>query len=336
VMDQEKSPRMASQDDRQATVGIDVAKEKVDVALRVSSGKVKTKVVANKAAGFEALRAWLAKHGVQRAHVCMEATGVYWEAIAQDLADHGFAVSVVNPKQIKSCGETLGVRSKTDQIDAKLIAEFCAKLNPPLWQPPSASVRRLRALVARRDALVELRTQESNRLEVTSVDSVRHSIEQTLAHVEHQIAQIEAQIRKDIDDDPTLKAQRDLLDTIPAVGEATIPRLLSHFGGTLRFASARQAVAYAGLDVRKHESGSSVRGKTRMSKKGHSDIRAGLYMPAIVAKNRTAWGKAFAKRLLAAGKEPMLVVGALMRKILVIAYGVLKSGMPFNPALHAS
>jgi transposase len=333
-MDQEKNIRAANDDDRQASVGIDVAKEKLDVALRLACGKVKTKVVPNKAAGFEALRAWLAKNGVHRAHVCMEATGVYWEAIAEDLADHGFAVSVVNPKQIKSCGETLGVRSKTDDVDAKLIAEFCAKLNPPLWQPPSASVRRLRALVARRDALVELRTQESNRLQVTSVEDVRQSIEQTIAHVERQIVQIEAQIRQDIDDDPTLKAQKQLLATIPAVGDATIARLLSHYGGNLRFASARQAVAYAGLDVRKHESGSSVRGKTRMSKKGHSDIRAGLYMPAVVAKNNTAWGRAVAERLLAAGKEPMVVVGALMRKIVAIAYGVLKSGVPFNPALH--
>ena len=334
-MQQETNTPMASEDARQAIVGIDVAKEKLDVALRLAQGKWKTKVVANNASGFQALRAWLAKHGVTRAHVCMEATGVYWEAVAEDLADHGFAVSVVNPKQIKSCGETLGIRSKTDEVDAKLIGEFCAQLTPPLWIAPSASVRRLRALVARRDALVELRTQESNRLQVSSVEDVRQSIEQTIAHVERQIAQIEAQIRKDIDDDPTLKAQQELLATIPGVGDATIPRLLSHYGGLLRFAGARQAVAYAGLDTRKHESGSSVRGKARMSKKGHSDIRGGLYMPAVVAMRRTAWGKAFAERLLAAGKTPMVVLGALMRKIVSIAYGVLKSGVPFNPALHA-
>ena len=334
-MEQEMNARMANEDARQAIVGIDVAKQKVDVALRVAPGKWKSKVVANKAGGFETLRTWLAKHGVTQAHVCMEATGVYWEAIAEDLADHGFAVSVVNPKQVKACGETLGIRSKTDQIDAKLIAEFCAKLNPPLWVAPSASVRRLRALVARRDALVELHTQESNRLQVTSVDDVRQSIEQTIAHVQRQIAQIETQIRKDIDDDPTLKTQRQLLDSIPGLGEATIPRSLNYFGGDLRFAVSRQAVAYAGLDTRKHESGSSVRGKSRMSKRGHSDIRGGLYMPAVVAKNKTAWGKAFAQRLLAAGKPPMVVIGALMRKIVSIAYGVLKSGVPFNPALHA-
>jgi len=326
---------MASDEARQAIVGIDVAKEKLDVALRVGSGKWKTKVVPNKQAGFEALRTWLAKQGVTKAHVCMEATGVYWEAVAEDLADHGFAVSVINPKQIKSTGEALGIRSKTDEIDAKLIGEFCAMRNPPVWQAPSPAVRRLRALVARRDALMELRTAETNRLQVTSVQDVRQSIEQTLAHLDQQIAQLEKQIHQDIDNDPTLKTQRELLKTVPGIGDVTAAKLLSHYGGTLRFGSSRQAVAYAGLDTRKHESGSSVRGRARLSKRGHSDIRGTLYMPAVVAKNSTAWGRAFAERLLAAGKSPMIVVGALMRKLVSIAYGVLKSGVPFNPALHA-
>lgn len=331
----EQEMKRASDESREAIVGIDVAKEKLDVALRVRSGKWKTKVVANKPAGFEVLRAWLAKQGVLRAHVCMEATGVYWEAVAEDLADHGFAVSVVNPKQIKSTGEALGIRSKTDEIDSRLIGEFCAMRNPPLWQAPSPGVRRLRALVARREALLELRIAETNRLEVTSVADVRQSIQQTIAHLDQQIAQIERQIKQDIDNDPTLKAQKELLSSIPAVGDVTAAKLLSHYGGALRFGRSRQAVAYAGLDTRKHESGSSVRGKSRLSKMGHSDIRASLYMPAVVAKNSTAWGRAFAQRLLAAGKPPMVVIGALMRKIVAIAYGVLKSGVPFNPALHA-
>lgn len=331
----EQELKKASEETRQAIVGIDVAKEKLDVALRIGSGKWKTKVVDNSLAGFNVLRAWLSKHGVQHAHVCMEATGVYWEAVAEDLADHGFALSVVNPKQIKSAGEALGVRSKTDKIDAKLIGEFCAMSNPPLWQPPSESVRQLRALVARRDALTELRTAENNRLQVTSVAQVRQSIEQTIAHLDQQIARIEKQIDEHIDNDPTLKAQKKLLTSIPAVGDVTAAKLLSHYGGVLRFANSRQAVAYAGLDTRMHESGSSVRGKSRMSKMGHSDIRGGLYMPAVVAKNSTEWGKAFAERLLAAGKLKMVVIGALMRKLVAIAYGVLKSGVPFNPALHA-
>jgi transposase len=94
-------------------------------------------------------------------------------------------------------------------------------------------------------------------------------------------------------------------------------------------------VAFAGLDTRHHESGTSVNGKPRLSKQGHSSIRRALYMPAVTVMSRTQWGKAFSQRLLAAGKPKRLILGALMRKIVAIAYGVLKSGTPFNPALHA-
>ena len=177
--------------------------------------------------------------------------------------------------------------------------------------------------------------QEQNRLEVAATEEVRRSIEQVMSHLNDQIKQIEQQIRKDIDDDPTLKHQRELLDSIPGLGDKTIPVFLSHYGGELRFEKSRQAVAFAGLDTKLHESGSSVRGKPKLSKKGHSAIRGALYMPAVVAMTRTTWGKAFSSRLLAAGKPKMVILGAIMRKIVMIAYGVLKSGMPFNPALHA-
>lgn len=328
-------PLFATEQSRQAIVGIDVAKLKLDVALKQPSNKWRTKVVANSAAGWQELRSWLAKHGVACAHVCMEATGVYWEGLAEDLVDHGFAVSVMNPLQIKSFGGVQGVRSKTDVIDAKLIADFCASQAPALWQPPSKSVRRLRALVGRRESLVELRTQELNRLEVATTDVVRKSIEHVLSHLNEEIAAIERQIASDVDDDPTLKRQSELLASIPGVGDKTIATFLSHFGGPLRFEKTRQAVAFAGLDTQLHESGNSVRGKPRLSKKGHASIRRALYMPAVVAMTRTTWGKAFAGRLLAAGKPKKLILGALMRKIVAIAYGVLKSQTPFNPALHA-
>jgi transposase len=333
-MEQEMSAPMASEQARRAFVGIDVAKAKVDVALKLPAGRWKTKVVANSAAGFTELRGWLVKHGVDCAHICMEATGVYWERIAEDLADHGFAVSVTNPAQIKAFAGALGVRSKTDVVDAKVIAEFCASANPRVWVPAPKSVRRLRALVGRREALVELRTQESNRLEAAATEEVRHSIEQVIAHLELQLQQIDKQIKDDVDNDPTLREQRELLASIPGVGDSTAAMFLAHYGGPLRFAKTRQAVAFAGLDTRLHESGSSVNGKPRLSKKGHSSIRRALYMPAVTAMSRTPWGKAFSQRLLAAGKPKKLILGALMRKIVAIAYGVLKSGTPFNPALH--
>lgn len=320
---------------RQFIVGVDVAKAKVDVALVLPQGKWRNKVVANSAAGFEELRAWLAQHGVDHAHVCMEATGVYWERLAEYLGDHGFEVSVVNPAQIKAYAGAMGVRTKTDRVDAKVIAQFCADRSPTVWRLPSKAVRRLRALVARRQALLDLRTEETNRLEVTATEEVRQSIEEVVAHLDKQIKQIEKQIATDVDQDPTLRQQRQLLDSIPGLGDKSIAMFLGHYGGELRFGKTRQAVAFAGLDTQKHESGSSVHGKPRISKKGHSSIRRALYMPAVVVMTKTAWGKSFASRLLAAGKPKMLILAALMRKLVTIAYAVLKSGKPFNPALHA-
>lgn len=314
-------------------LGIDVAKAKLDVALRLPDGKMRWKVVDNTPDGFAALSTWLHKQGVTELHACMEATGSYWEAVAEHLADAGFTVSVVNPAQIKAFGAAGLVRTKTDKADARLIAEFCAAQHPQPWQAPSPAIRELRALVARRNALDAMRTQEKNRVLVAR-DAVRGGIEAHLAYLEKAISEIEALIRQKIDNDPDLKQQRDLLDTIPGLGEKTIPVLLSYYGGSPRFEKAKEAVAFAGLDPRQHESGSSVRGKPRLSKVGHGAVRKALYMPAMVTITRTTWGRAFRDRLIAAGKPPMVIIGVMMRKLVHVAFGVLKSGKPFDPALH--
>ncbi|MBC5786411.1 IS110 family transposase [Ramlibacter sp. USB13] len=325
-----------AQEKKLDTIGIDVSKEKLDVALLREQGKFRDKVVANSRKGFQELAAWLAKQDVTKAHVCMEATGAYWEDLAEFLVDAGFEVSVVNPLLIRKFGESLGERSKTDKLDARVIAKFCAQRVPERWQAPSKAIRGLRALVRRREALIGLRTEELNRRDSASEPRVLESISKVIAMLDEQIAEIERQIRQHIDSDPTLKDQRKLLESVPGIGPVLSGMLLSYYGGDLRFATSKQAVAFAGLDTSRRESGTSVRGKPRLSKKGHSDIRGTLYMPAVVAMTRTAWGRIFAGRLAAAGKPPMLVIGAVMRKLVAIAYGVLKSGQPFNPALHAA
>lgn len=314
-------------------LGIDVAKAKLDAALRLPNGKVRSKVVDNAAQGFRALTDWLAKQGAGELHVCMEATGTYWEAVAEYLIDSGHTVSVVNPARIKAFGAAAMVRTKTDKVDARLIAEFCVAQHPEPWRPPSAALRELRALVARRDALDAMRTQERNRLPVAR-ETVRAGIQAHLDYLEKAITEVEAQIRQRIDGDPGLKEQFELLGSVPGLGDKTIPVLLSYYGGPIRFKRAREAAAFAGLDPRQHESGSSVRGRPRLSKVGHAPLRKALYMPAMVATTRTLWGRAFRERLAAAGKPPMVILGAMMRKLVHVAYGVLKSGKPFNPELH--
>ena len=314
-------------------LGIDVAKAKLDIALRLPSGKFRSKVVPNTSDGFNTLTEWLKQHGTDKVHACMEATGVYWESSAEFLADAGHTVSVINPALIKAFGAASMVRTKTDKQDARLIARFCAEKRPSPWEAPPETLRELRALVARRDALEAMKTQERNRQHVARA-AVLEGIEKHLEYLKNEIDNIDSEIKQKIDDDPDLKKQRTLLDSVPGLGLKTIPVLLSFFGGTLRFDNARQVAAYAGLDPRQHESGSSIYRKPQISKMGHVLLRKSLYMPAMVTVNKTEWGRAFKARLAANGKAPKVIICAMMRKLVHVAFGVLRSGEPFNAALH--
>lgn len=317
-------------------LGVDVAKAKLDCALRLPDGKLRHKVVGNSPDGFQALRVWLTKQGAAAVHVCMEATSTYWEPVAEYLAGiEGTTVSVINPAQIKAFGASRMVRTKTDKADAHLIAEFCFERRPEAWQAPAPAEQILRALVLRLDALQAMRTQESNRLAVARL-ALKDSIAMHIEWIDGEIARILQAIRDHIDGDPDLHDKQRLLDSVPGLGERTIASLLAFYASPGRFGNARQAVAFAGLDPRQHESGSSVKGAPRMSKVGHTFLRKALYMPAMVALYRTDWGKQFRSRLATAGKPPMLIIGAMMRKLVHVAFGVLKSGKPFDPALHGA
>jgi transposase len=314
-------------------LGIDVAKAKLDCALRLPNGKYRNKVVENNPKGFASLSEWLARHEAGAARVCMEATGTYWEGVAEYLVAQSMSVSVINPSQINTFGKSLMVRTKTDKVDAQLIAEFAHERQPEPWLAPSPSEQALRAMVLRLNALQTMLVQETNRLEVAR-EAVRQGIVDHIEWLKAQMKELSRAIRRHIDDDPDLRGKSELLDTIPGLGACTIPVLLSYYANTERFDNAKQAVAFAGLDPRQHESGSSVRGKPRMSKVGHTFLRKSLYMPAMVAVYRTDWGRRFGQRLSAAGKAPKLIIGAMMRKLVHVAFGVLRSGKAFDPGLH--
>jgi transposase len=154
--------------------------------------------------------------------------------------------------------------------------------------------------------------------------------------LEAQVEALAKQARQRIDDDPGMKGRRELLDSIPGLGERTVAVLLAYGADPAHFRDARQVAAFAGLSPRLHDSGTSVKAKPRLSKVGHAFLRKALYMPAMVALYKTAWGQRFRERLAAAGKPPKLIIGAMMRKLLHVAFGVLKSGKPFDPALHGA
>lgn len=316
-------------------LGIDVAKGKLDCALRLPNGKYRSKVVENNQNGFSLLSEWLLKHAAVNTHVCMEATGVYWESVAEYLAGQKLTVSIINPAQIKAFGISKMVRSKTDPVDARLISDFCFERCPPPWKAPSPSEQALRALVLRLDALQNMRTQESNRLEVAR-DTVKSGILNHLEWLDGEIKILAKMIQEHMANSDDLKGKQILLDSVPGLGERTIAILLAFFADLDRFDNARQAVAFAGLDPRQHESGTSVKAKPHMSKIGHAFLRKALYMPAMVTLYKTTWGKCFRDRLAASGKPPKLIIGAMMRKLIHVAIGVLKSGKIFNPSLHGA
>jgi transposase len=313
-------------------LGIDISKKKIDCALMLGA-KFKNKVFANNPEGFVGLCAWIDQHAQGAVHVCMEATGIYWEAVAVYLANAGHCVSVINPALAKAHAQSLGLRSKTDAIDARALADYCRQRQPALWVAPSLSEQRLKALVLRLQGLVAMRAEEKNRIE-SARDSVRDSLDKHLQWLDEEIKRIELQISQTLDDDPTLRGKRELLSSIPGLGERTLSVLLAYGLGGERFETARQFVAFAGLSVREYESGSSIRTKPRLSKVGHSRLRSALYMPAMVALYRTDWGRRYRERLTGNGKPAKVIIGAMMRKLVHVAFGVLKSGRKFDPELH--
>lgn len=313
-------------------LGIDIAKLKFNVCLINPHGELKHKVFANTDTGFEQLAAWLAKQAARRVHACMEATGAYGEALALHIHAAGHAVSIINPAAIKSFAGSRLSRTKTDKVDAELIARFCVAQQPPHWMPPAPEVRELQALVRRLETLTEMRVAEQNRLEaIIVVEVVRASVEEHIGYLDQQIEQAKAAIRQHVNSHPDLRRQSELLDSIPGIAETTAATLLAEITDITQYRSARQVAAYAGLVPRERHSGSSVRGRTRLSKIGNARLRKALYFPAITALRCSPFFQSWAEGLRERGKCKMSVIGAAMRKLIHLAYGVLKTGQPFDP-----
>lgn len=315
-------------------LGVDVSKRKFDVALLRADGKHRAHAFPNSEAGFRQLAQWLRGMGVEQMHACLESTGSYGLALASFLHDQGHLVSVVNPACIKAFADSELRRAKTDRVDAKVIARFCAAMHPAPWQPPAAELRELQALMRRVESLQQMIQQERNRLEAPGISAaVRASLERTLELLQEELVRLRRQIGDHLDQHPELKRRRDLLRSIPGIGETTAAWLLSEMSA-IQFGRARQLAAYAGLVPSPRESGSSVRGRGRLSKRGNLRLRRALYWPAIVAMQHNPTLRAFAHRLRLAGKPTMVIIAALMRKLLHIAFGVLKHGRPFDPNYH--
>lgn len=244
--------------------------------------------------------------------------------------EQGHKVSVINPARIKAYASSEGCRVKTDKVDSGVIARFCKAQCPPAWTPPSLSEQKLKELYRCRQSLLEDKIRVTNRIESLMNSKICIKIwKELLATIEIQLQEVNTELEKLLESDVVIATQVDLLKSVPGISDKTAIAILSELPNIKGFKDAKEVAAFAGLTPFSRQSGSSVRGKGRLSKTGNSQLRKALYMPTIVAKRYNPILKEFCERLSLKGKPTMVVLAAGMRKLLHIIFGILKTGKPF-------
>lgn len=322
-------------------VGMDVAKRKVELIwLRdTPTLKRKRKTFQNTLEGATQLKRWLGQQidaPAEQIQIVMEATSVYHELMAQQLYEAGYRVCVVNPLQAKRFAQSLGLQTKTDRHDPLLLARLSAERQMQLraWEPESPPIKHLKALLTRLAAVEKDLRRELNRWEKAQITgsppAVMQSLSGMIEALRTQARALRREINKHIDQHPDLKRDRELLQSIPGIG-AELSSLFLSVIHSRRFTRASQLGAYLGLAPIEAESGDTVKGKTRLGKTGPAWIRAKLYFPAIVAKRYNPDVAALYHRLLHRGICKRAAIAAAMRKLVHIAFGVIKHQTPYQP-----
>jgi transposase len=314
------------------TLGVDIAKDKFDCCL-LGQAKEKEAQFPNNPRGFKQLMRWLAKEKAGPAELlaCMEATGIYGEALLAFLYEAKVAVSKVNPAQIKHYARSFLTRNKTDRLDARVIAQFAqerfAKGKLRLWSPLRPEVARLRALNRLLNARKEQLARERRRAAMVP-KSVRKHTGAMLRSFQRHMDEIQKEIDELIAACPELCRKHKLLRSIPCVGPVTAQTVLAELPEDI--ASARAAAAYAGLTPEREDSGQK-KGPAHLSKTGNPHLRRAFYMPAVVGRLRNGRLQALAQRLEGRGLATGQIIAAGMHLLLRLCYGVMASGKPYDP-----
>ena len=224
-------------------LGVDVGKHEMHAVL-LRDDRLRSKSLSNSAAGFKQLQSWLRNRKAERVHACLEATGGWSEDLAIALHEAGYIVSLVNPMRIKAFATSEMLRTKTDRVDAALIARFCRAHAPEPWTPPAPEIRALQGLVRRYQSLVQMRTEEQNRLQAPMIAPVvEASIEATLVHLDREITRVEHEIDQLFERYPPLRRQRELLTSIPGIGETTAARIFGEMPNIAEFRDVKAVAA---------------------------------------------------------------------------------------------
>ena len=263
--------------------------------------------------------------------IVMEATGGYERKLASQLQAVGLPVSVVNPRRIRDFAKATGRMAKTDKIDAGIIALFGAMLEPPQKDVIDANALKMKALVARRNQLIEIRTAENNRMEHAADNVIARSIKAVIKAIEKEIEKVEKQISDHIDQMPELKRNTELLKSVPGIGDTTASMLVVELP-ELGKANKKQIAALVGLAPMNRDSG-MFQGK-RMTGGGRRNIRARLFMPTLVAIKHNPVIRKFYLNLIEKGKAKMTAVVAAMRKLLVILNTMIRNNQKWSPKIN--
>jgi transposase len=324
-------------------VGIDVAQKELVVCLgRMyddwSPELYGSKSFVNNAKGFEALVSWVKKMTDPQVSIryVMEATGVYHESLCYCLADKGYALSVVLPNKISNYFRTLAVKTITDKTASEAIALFGLERKLDDWKRPEPVYKKLKQLTREREQLVQIRTMAKNQLHAEQSEAEPNK--SSIARVQKQIAflnkqeqEIKAELQELVKQNDQLKSTVKTIGSLPGVGLLTAVTVLAETNGFELIRNKRQLASYAGLDVKEKQSGTSVKGKPRISKKGNRFLRKAMHLPALAAIRHDERFKAIFARLVAKHGIKMKAAVAVQRKLLEMIYTLYKTNKIYDP-----
>lgn len=315
--------------------GIDIAARTFVLAWREGERLGGVREFAQSPAGHEGAAALLSRLAPER--VVLEATGVYYLDLAWALAEAGLPVAVINPRRFHHFAALRAAPSKTDRIDATLLAEYAQRMNPPRWQAPDRNRRALRDIGRQINRLTHARTQAKNRLHALQATSATPPLliedeRAGIAALDQRITQLSEAARELVDAEPALAQRLVHLQAAKGIGLASALALLAELAVLPTELKAKQVARHAGLDVRLTQSGTSVDKPGRVSKTGNAYLRTALYMPALSAARHDPYARAFYQALIRRGKKKMQALCALMRKYLTGLWACMRSGEPFDSA----
>ncbi|RZL61906.1 MAG: IS110 family transposase [Pedobacter sp.] len=322
--------------------GIDVAQKELVVSLGRMDQDLTVelfdyKVFSNNFKGFKALTRWAEKQFKNEIKIryVMDATGVYHESLAYYLTDNNLEVSIVLPNKISNFFRTLDVNTITDKTASQAIARFGLERKLEVWKKPKKIFMDLKQLTRERDQLIADRTVLKNQLHAEQAQAFPNQssiirMNKRIKLIDKQDLEIKIEIADIVKKDPDLVKRVNIITTIPGVGKLTAVIVLAETNGFELIRNKKQLVSYSGLDIKLKDSGTSVKGKPRMSKKGNRHIRKAVHMPALTAIRCNEQHKALFVRLVSKHGIKMKAVVAVQRKILELIYVIFKTDVPFN------